>query len=138
MLQISGGFLTIFFLVWVLLFALNRVFFSRVKRIRDRRSMGLKRYRETAEQALEAYDRAVRSVEQSLREARAEAERIRESLGAEALREKAKLLEELGAEYRRNVAAAKEELRQKLLSLEKDMDRRVDGIAEKIEERLLS
>jgi F0F1-type ATP synthase membrane subunit b/b' len=138
MLEIDGSFLVIFAIVWILVFVLNRVFFTPVKRIRDKRGDALRQDREAAARALDAYGRSVQNVEQSLKAARAQAEQVRDSLSAEALREKGRLLEELNAEYRRTVEKVKEDLQREMVSLRREMDSEVGAISEKIEERLIS
>lgn len=138
MLNIDVTFLVVFVIVWILVFVLNKVFFNPMKRIRDVRRGELDRNQGTARRALEQYDRTLERLEQSLREARSQADRTRESLSAEALKEKAKLLEDVGAVYRRNVEKAKEDLRTELQGLKRDMDSRVESLARKIEERLVS
>jgi F-type H+-transporting ATPase subunit b len=138
MLNIDATFLVVFVIIWILVFVLNKVFFNPMRRIRDVRRGELDRNQGTARRALEEYDRTLERLEQSLREARSQADRTRESLSAEALKEKAKLLGDVGAEYRRNVEKAKEDLRTELQGLKRDMDSRVESLARKIEERLVS
>lgn len=137
MLNVDGSFIVVFFIVWILVLVLNKVFFSPLKRIRDKRQALLRENRESARRALETYDQTVLQIDQSLKTARARAEQVRESLSAEAVKEKARLLEELNAEYRRNVEQAKNDLNQEVQNLKKEMDSRVETISEKIEERLL-
>ncbi len=137
MLNVDGSFIVVFFIVWVLVLVLNKVFFSPIKRVRDKRQALLRENRESARQSLDAYDRTVLQIDQSLKAAKARAEQIRESLSVEALKEKARLLEELNAEYRRNVEQAKTDLSQEVQNLKKEMDSRVGPISDRIEERLL-
>jgi len=137
MLEVSLNFLVVFFILWILVFVLNKIFFGPVRRIRDQRRDELKRNRESARRALEKYDRTVEQLEQALKAARAQAEQERESLSAAALQEKAQWLGDLGAEHRRNVDKAKEDLGRALTGLKQDMDSQVETIARKIEERLL-
>ncbi len=138
MLNIDATFLIVFAVVWILVFVLTRVFFNPIRKVRDARKAVLDGNAEAARAALEQYDQTLARLEQSLRDARASADRTRESLSAEALKQKTKLLEELGLEYRRNVEQAKDELRAELQGLERDMDTRVESIARQIEERLIS
>ena len=138
MLNIDATFLIVFVVVWILVFVLSKVFFGPLRKVRDARKAVLDGNAEAARAALEQYDRTLTGLEQSLRDARAAADRTRESLSAEALKQKAQLLEELGAEYRRNVEQAKDELRAELQGLEREMDSKVEAIARQIEERLTS
>ncbi len=138
MLNIDATFLIVFAIVWVLVFVLTRIFFNPIKRVRDARQAEIDKNEKAAGEALGQYDRTLERLEQSLREARTDADKLRDSLSSEALKEKARLLEELGAEYRRNVEKAKEDLRRELQGLKRDMDSRVESIARKIEERLVS
>lgn len=138
MLQIDGGFLIIFAIVWILVFVLNRIFFTPIKRIRDKRRDTLRQDREAAARALDSYGATVQRVEQTLKAARAQAEQVRDSLSAEALREKGLFLEELNAEYHRTVEKVKDDLQREKVSLRREMDSEVEAISKKIEERLVS
>jgi F0F1-type ATP synthase membrane subunit b/b' len=137
MLNVDASFIVVFFIVWILVLVLGKVFFAPLKRIRDKRQAVLRENRESARRTLETYDQTVQHVDQSLKAARTQAEQIRDSLSAEALKEKARLLEELNAEFRQNVDRAKNDLNQEVQTLKKEMDSRVEAISEKIEERLL-
>jgi F-type H+-transporting ATPase subunit b len=137
MLSINGTAIVIFLIVWILVLVLTRVFFKPVLRILDERSGRIAREKAAAVEALEAYEKDLRRVEEGLKEARAAGDAIRSTAETEALKEKSRLVREVQAEGRAEVEKAKQELRLEMEALKKELDARTAEIAETIEKRIL-
>jgi F-type H+-transporting ATPase subunit b len=137
MLSIDASAIVIFVLVWVLVLVLGKLFFKPITRILDERAGRIARDQAAASEALEAYDRDLRRIEESLKEARAAADGIRERAELEALKEKSRLVREVQAEGRAEVERAKEELARQVETLKAELEARSGEFAEKIEKRIL-
>ena len=137
MLSIDASAIVIFILVWVLVLVLGKLFFKPITRILDERAGRIARDQAAASEALEAYDRDLRRIEDSLKEARAAADGIRERAELEALKEKSRLVREVQAEGRAEVERAKEELARQVEALKAELEARSGEFAEKIEKRIL-
>jgi F-type H+-transporting ATPase subunit b len=137
MLSINATAIVIFLIVWILVLVLTRIFFKPVLRILDERSGRIAREKTIASAALEAYEKDLRRVEESLKEARAAGEAIRSTAETEALKEKSRLVREVQAEGRAEVEKAKQELLREMEALKKELDARTAEIAETIEKSIL-
>ena len=138
MLSIDASAIVIFAIVWVLVLVLGKIFFKPITRILDARAGRMARDQAAASEALEAYDRDLRRIEESLKEARAAADGIREKAEIEALKEKSRLVREVQAAGRAEVEKAKEELARQVEALKAELETRSGEFAEKIEKRILN
>jgi F-type H+-transporting ATPase subunit b len=138
MLSIDASAIVIFAIVWVLVLVLGKIFFKPITRILDARARRMARDQAAASEALEAYDRDLRRIEESLKEARAAADGIREKAELEALKEKSRLVREVQAAGRAEVEKAKEELARQVEVLKAELETRSGEFAEKIEKRILN
>jgi F-type H+-transporting ATPase subunit b len=138
MLQIDATAIVVFAVVWVLVLVLGRIFFKPMGRILDARAGRIARDQAAASEALEAYDRDLRRIEEGLKEARAAADGIREKAELEALKEKSRLVREVQAEGRAEVEKAKEELARQVEALKAELESRAGEFAEKIEKRIMN
>src|SRR4030065_125372 len=98
MLSLDSNVIVVFLIVWVLLFALTKLFFNPVRRVRDAREKAIRENKEAFEKAIESYEQSVRQVDQTLKEAKSAAENVRAALEADALKEKSRLITEIHAE----------------------------------------
>ena len=137
MLSINATAIVVFLVVWILVLVLTRIFFKPVLRILDERSGRIAKDKTAASEALEAYEKDLRRVEEGLKEARAAGDAIRSTAETEALKEKGRLVREVQAEGRAEVEKAKEELLREMETLKKELDARTAEIAETIEKRIL-
>lgn len=137
MLSIDASAIVIFAIVWVLVLVLGKIFFKPITRILDARAGRIARDQAAASEALEAYGRDLRRIEESLKEARAAADGIREKAELEALKEKSRLVREVQAAGRAEVEKAKEELVRQVEALKAELETRSGEFAEKIEKRIL-
>lgn len=138
MLQIDATAIVVFAVVWILVLVLGRIFFKPMGRILDARAGRIARDQAAASEALEAYGRDLRRIEEGLKEARAAADGIREKAELEALKEKSRLVREVQAEGRAEVEKAKEELAREVEALKAELESRAGEFAEKIEKRIMS
>jgi F0F1-type ATP synthase membrane subunit b/b' len=137
MLAVDATLLIVFFIVWVLLFMLKKVFFNPVRNIMDGRKETVENNLKVSEEAKTQYETNIRKIEDSLKAARLAARETQEQFTADALREKDRLLSEIAQECRAKVNEAKEQLEKKVEDLKKDLASESKVLSEKIEQRLL-
>ncbi|NOR12765.1 MAG: hypothetical protein GQ545_05885 [Candidatus Aminicenantes bacterium] len=137
MLAVDATLLIVFFIVWVLLFMLKKVFFNPVRNIMDGRKEAVENNLKASEEAKTQYETNIRKIEDSLKAARLATRETQEQFTADALREKDRLLSEIAQECRAKVNEAKEQLEKKVEDLKKDLASESKVLSEKIEQRLL-
>ncbi len=138
MLSLDANVIVVFLIVWILVFLLSKLFFGRLRRIREEREKGIAGNKRAYEEALEKWEASLREVERSIKQARAEAEATRESLAAEALREKSRMVSEIGRECRAQVDKARADLELVVEELKAKLEEEATDLAESIERKLLS
>jgi len=138
MLSIDLTFAVIFFLVWVLVLILSRVFFKPVGRMMEERGSRSRENKEAARKALDALTQDLRKIEESLKEAKAASDKIRESLEIEALKERTRLLSDLQAESRRQVEKAREEITEEIGRLKSELAGEVERLSGEVERKVLN
>ena len=137
MLAVDATLLIVFFIVWILLFTLKKVFFKPFRNIMADREENIERNLKAREEAKTQYETNIHKVEDSIKAARLAAKETQEQFTAEALREKEQILLEIGQECRAKVNEAKEQLEKKVEELKKDLVSESKVLSEKIEERLI-
>jgi F0F1-type ATP synthase membrane subunit b/b' len=137
MLTVDATLLIVFSIVWILLFALKRVFFKPLREIMARRDKTIASNIRAGEEAKNRYEANIDKIEESLKAARLAAKETQERFTADALREKEQILSEIGQECRAKVMEAKEQLEQKVEELKADLAKESKVLSEKIEKRLL-
>ncbi|TRZ86124.1 hypothetical protein D4R89_11580 [bacterium] len=138
MLSIDLTFAVIFLLVWVLVLILSRVFFKPVGRMMEERGSRSRENKEAARKALDALTQDLRKIEESLKEAKAASDKIRESLEIEALKERTRLLSDLHAESRRQVEKAREEITEEIGRLKSELAGEVERLSGEVERKVLN
>ncbi len=136
MLAIDLTFIVIFFLVWVLVLVLTRVFFKPVGRILEKRQNRESADRKAAREALGACERDLRRIEEEIKEARASSERLREELEAQALGEKARLISEVQVDARGRIDKAKAEIEDQVRRLKDQLEGEAGRLADSIEKKV--
>jgi F0F1-type ATP synthase membrane subunit b/b' len=137
MLAVDATLLIVFSIVWILLFALKRVFFKPLREIMTRRDETIASDIRAGEEAKNKYESNIDKIEESLKAARLAAKETQERFTADALREKEQMLTEIGQECRVKVKEAKEQLEQKVDELKADLAKESKVLSEKIEKRLI-
>jgi F-type H+-transporting ATPase subunit b len=138
MLSIDLTFAVIFLLVWVLVLILSRVFFKPVGRMMEERGSRSRENKEAARKALDALTQDLRKIEESLKEAKAASDKIRESLEIEALKERTRLLSDLHAESRGQVEKAREEITEEIGRLKSELAGEVERLSGEVERKVLN
>ena len=138
MLSIDLTFAVIFLLVWVLVLILSRVFFKPVGRMMEERGSRSRENKEAARKALDALTQDLRKIEESLKEAKAASDKIRESLEIEALKERTRLLSDLHVESRRQVEKAREEINGEIGRLKSELAGEVERLSGEVERKVLN
>ncbi len=137
MLAVDATLLIVFFIVWLLLFLLKKVFFKPMRNVLAEREETIKSNLKAVEEATTQYEANVSKIEDNLKAARLAAKETQEQFTADALREKERLIVEIGQECRAKVNEAKEQLEKKVEELKKDLASESKVLSEKIEQRLL-
>lgn len=138
MLSLDANVIVVFIIVWVLVFALSKLFFNRVRRVRDERERGISANKRAYEQAVESYQNSLWEIEKSIKQAKAAAETAREALAAEAVQEKNRMISEISAECQDRVERARTDLDRVVEDLKAKLEREASGLAEGIEKKLLN
>jgi F-type H+-transporting ATPase subunit b len=137
MIEISGNFIIVFILVWVLLAVLTKVYFNPVRKVMKKRDSEIGRDRNAGEKADEDHDKIIQKIEDDIKEARMVSQKTRDTFISDAQKEKDSMLDEISKECRTQVDDAKAELNKQLEDLKKDLEAKGKKLAEQIEERLL-
>ncbi len=137
MLAVDATLIIVFFIVWVLLLALKKVFFKPLRDIMARREETIAQNLKAGEEAKTQFEGNIVKIEESLKAARLSAKETQERFIADALREKERMLSQIGQECRAKVNEAKKQLEQKVDELKADLAAESKMLSEKIEKRLL-
>ena len=137
MLSIDSSALVVFIIVWVLVLILTKVFFNPVRKVRDERERRVRQGLADSRRSQEEYEQSLAKVDQVIRDAKLQADQMRDELAAEASREKNRLLAEMNAESRRRLDKAKSEVAAQVEALKKEIASRAEDLAKDIEGRLL-
>jgi F-type H+-transporting ATPase subunit b len=137
MLSIDISFLVVFFIIWILLAVLTKIFFNPLRKVMNKREEDITLDEIACEQAKQEYAHILNKIEEDIKNARTSSRKTREQLSRDALKEKERMLEEISAECRSQVSQAKKEMEMKLSELKKDLERKSKDLSEEIEKRLL-
>jgi F0F1-type ATP synthase membrane subunit b/b' len=137
MLFLDANVIVVFLIVWALVLILSRLFFNRVRRVRDGRDRAILENRRSGEKALDSLDQSVREIETALRQARVEAEAARTVLTEEALQEKARMIAAVSAECKTQVETARADLNRTVKELRELLESEAVPLAARIEKKLL-
>lgn len=132
MLELNSSFLWIFFLVWALYFALNRLFFKPIHKIIGEREAKIAADSGRQESLVAEIDSRTRSLEGQLEQARKEARRIREDSlrGGEEVR--ARAVAEARERAARILAERLAQLDGEVAAAERVLEARVTAFSEQI------
>jgi F0F1-type ATP synthase membrane subunit b/b' len=138
MLSLDANVIVVFLIVWLLLFALSKLFFKPLRRIRSERDKLINDTKDAYEQALTSYDERLKEVDLALKQAQADAVAVRASLEAEAAKEKNRMVAEVNAEYRRRLESAKADLDKSVQELKAALESEATELAKRIEKKLVN
>jgi F0F1-type ATP synthase membrane subunit b/b' len=137
MLQIDASLFVTFFVVWILVFVLSKVFWKPMTGTTGERDARLAADRDASLQGAAAYEKSLQDVAAAMKAAKAAADKAREDVEAEALREKSRLLAEIGAASKDRIEKAKAQVRDEIARLKSDLACEAERLAGEIEKRLL-
>jgi F-type H+-transporting ATPase subunit b len=137
MLAVDATLLIVFFVVWILLFVLKKVFFNPLQNIMSKREETIESNLKAIEEAKTQYEANIQKIEENLKAARLAAKETQEKFAVEAQSEKEQMLSEIGQECRAKVNEAKGQLEKKVDELKRDLASESKILSEKIEKRLL-
>jgi F-type H+-transporting ATPase subunit b len=137
-LQIDLTFLVTFFIIWILVFVLSRIFFKPMIKLMQDRDSQIRGDWSSSEKNIEAYEGSLQEVDKTLRSAKQAAEKTHEEIEAGALREKNRLVAEVNGSSKEQIGQAKAKLQAELGILKKELAGEAEALAERIEKRLLN
>jgi F-type H+-transporting ATPase subunit b len=137
MLSIDASLIVIFFLVWVLLFVLTRVFFNPLRKVMRERDKKIQKNRQAAQIALEKYEKSIQTIEENLRNARTDSYTTRDRFEKEAFKERERMIADVTKEVRSQVEMAKTEIDERISKLKNDLENASRDLAEDIEKKIL-
>jgi F-type H+-transporting ATPase subunit b len=138
MLQIDATAFIVFFIVWILVFVLSRVFWKpMIKVIRDRNAQ-IDGDGEASRKTGIAYEQGLQEIDQTLKSARLAAEKTRETLEVEALKEKSRMLTEASTMAKGEIEKAGAALQEEIFRLKQELETETGRLADQIEKRLLN
>lgn len=138
MIEIDASLFVVFVIVWILVFVLSKIFFKPLQRVMNERKSRIKGDRETFEKSMGAYEQTVSEIEAKLKEAKNQAQRIKEKYEREALKKREQMLTEISTETRNQIEEAKKLLEKQVKSLKEELESETKRLAESIEQRLLN
>ncbi len=137
-LKIDLTFLVTFFIIWILVFILSRIFFRPMTKIMQDRDAQIQGDKASLQNDMDARERSLEKIARTLKSARQAGEKRREEIEGEALKEKNRLIAEVSAASRRQIEQAKAKLNEDLTRLKKELGGEAESLAERIEKRLLN
>lgn len=138
MIQIDASLLVVFFIVWILVFALTKLFFTPLKKVIKDRQDGIERNRAAGEKSMEKVRLTVEKIEEELKAAKVQSQKMKENFEKKALEERERLLAGVSEEWRGEIDKAKKKLKVDAGKLKKDLEPEAFRLAETIEEKFLS
>jgi F-type H+-transporting ATPase subunit b len=137
-LKIDLTFLVTFFIIWILVFILSRIFFKPMTKIIQDRDAQIQGDKASSQNDMDARQQSLEKIDRTLKSARQAAEKRREEIEGEALEEKNRLITEVGTASKRQIEQAKVKLNGDLVRLKKELSGEAESLAERIEKRLLN
>jgi F0F1-type ATP synthase membrane subunit b/b' len=137
-LKIDLTFLVTFFIIWILVFILSRIFFKPMAKIIQDRDAQIQGDKASSQHDMDAREQSLEKIDRTLKAARQSAEKRREEIEGEALKEKNRLIAEVSAVSKRQIEQAKAKLNEDLVRLKKELSGEAESLADSIEKRLLN
>jgi len=137
-LKIDLTFLVTFFIIWILVFVLSRIFFKPMTKIIQDRDAQIQGDKASSEKDAEAREQSLEKIDRTLKSARQAGEKRREEIEGEAHKEKNRLIADVSAASKRQIEQAKAELNEDLVRLKKELSGEAESLARRIETRLLN
>ena len=137
MINFDANLIIVFFLVWILVIVLSKVYFKPMMKTMDARRLKINQNQKAGEKARHDYEKALQEIEESLKEARKSSLNIQEDLRKEALLEKEKMICQISSECRTHIQEAKDKLDNQVENMKKEIDSMKEFFGEFIEEKII-
>ena len=137
MLNLDISLFVVFAIVWILLFILNKLYFTPVTNLVNSRDNEVEGNLKVSQDALADHEKNIVEIEQRLKKARAAARATKGEFISEAQKEKDKIVAAMAKESRLRVDKANEELAEQLERIKQELEAESEILSEKIEQRLL-
>lgn len=137
MININTNFIFVFLILWILVFALSKLFFNPLRKIMKERSDKIQGNRKSFQKSMEAFEQTASEIEERVKSAEAQSLKVKERFEQEALKEKERMIAEISAEYRAQVDKAKKQIESQTESLKKGLSLEAERLAKRIERKLL-
>ena len=138
MISIDASFIAVFFMVWILVVFLTRVFFNPLRKIMTERKIKIETNLQAADKDSKSLEQISLQIEESLKAARIKSQALREKFEQEGLKEKQRILDEVNMACRNEVEAAKVKLERQIRDIKKEMEAKSRDFALEIEKKLLN
>jgi len=138
MISIDASFIAVFFMVWILVVFLTRVFFNPLRKIMTERKIKIETNLQAADKDSKSLEQISLQIEESLKTARVKSQALREKFEQEGLKEKQRILDEVNMACRNEVEAAKVKLERQIRDIKKEMEAKSRNFALEIEKKLLN
>jgi F-type H+-transporting ATPase subunit b len=138
MLSVDISALVVFFLVWILLIILTKIFYNPLRKIMTERKLKIQKKVDASDDATAEYERTVGEIEESVKSAKASAFATMERFEKDALAEKEKIMEDISNECRAQIQKARQEIEKQLSDIKRELDAESEELAHKIEKKLLN
>ncbi len=137
MISIDSSFVIVFLIVWILVFALSKLFFNPLRRIMKERDDSIQGNKEAFRKTMEDFEQTASEIEKRVRSAEAQSLQIKEKFERDALEQRERIIAEISAEYRAQVEKAKEKLESQTEALKEELSSQAERLAKRIEQKLL-
>jgi len=138
MISIDASFIAVFFMVWILVVFLTKVFFNPLRKIMTERKIKIETNLQAADKDSKSLEQISLQIEESLKTARVKSQALREKFEQEGLKEKQRILDEVNMACRNEVEAAKVKLERQIRDIKKEMEAKSRDFALEIEKKLLN
>lgn len=137
MLSIDANVIIVFFIVWILVFLLNKFYYRPILKIKDERLKKIEEDRMLAEKAREDQEKMLIEIEQKIKEAQTQARQTIDELETKALEEKERIINEVNQEYKARVEEARQKLADQMEELKKKLTEETENLAERIRQKVI-
>ena len=138
MLSVDASLIVVFFIVWVLVFVLSKLFFNPLRKVMNQRKSKIEGDLQASDNAIAEYESRVKEIEDSLKSARASGAQTRDTLEKEALKEKERLIREMSDQSRTQVRDAQARIDKQVNDIKKELEAESDVLAKIIEKKILN
>ncbi len=138
MISIDASLIVVFFIVWILVVFLSKVFFNPLRQIMSERKTRIEANIQAAAKNSNDFEQISSQIEEVLSKARAKSQAIRAKFEQEGWNEKKRLLDEVNRSCRQEVEMVKIKLEKQIKEIKKELKDKSRDFALQIEKKLLN